>query len=304
MQRIAAFLKVAAVAAACWASTGHAQHAYYHYFSDTGDRVGQGQSDFVSMPADQVWVSGPNAGHSVALSFDRDDKRHAIYLSAPFGRRLEVGSYYFAEDAFNPQGRSPGLKAIHHPFSCLENEVWGSFTIQQIEFDATEQLHKLEAYFTQQCGEHAPSLTGYINYQAPPMVLSLRSTAGDPVGQGVQKDYFNDTSRFDLREQGGGQLVYSGSGLRDQWMAYLTPPVGTQFEAGQSYSTALYANDTQAGLDFIFQNRPCHSGSQGSLTVHDLQRDANGKVNAIWADFEQQCEGSTEPLRGTISHGI
>ena len=287
------------VSACLLAGAAHAQSFVYQFGSEAGDYIGQGKSATLNEGNASVRLTGDSA--RVTVNVEGVNQWHSIEFAAPADQQLAPGTYPLAERSSFRTGRSPGLDVSQTGRGC--NAIWGSFAIRQIEFDASGQVQKLEATFLQQCEQNtAPKLTGRLSINTKPLLLNLSSEVGDYVGQGVRKDYFNDTSRFALSGK-DQNLNYAASGQRDDWGAQLAAPTGTLFEAGKTYTTARFAGNNVAGFDFSGNGRGCNA-TQGSLTVHRIARDAQGEVKGLHADFVQRCDNSTGVLRGTIRMGV
>ncbi|WP_349657272.1 hypothetical protein [Xanthomonas sp. 10-10] len=269
----------------------------FSYSSNANDFIGQGKSAVLTDANAAFGLRGTKD----RLTFTVDatsGESWFIRMSAPIGGALAPGTYASAERSAFKTGRSPGLDASSTGRGC--NEVWGKFAIRQISFDAAGNVDKLEATFLQRCdGSKAPALAGVISYNAPPLSLKLTSSVGDYIGGGVGKMYYNDTSIFVLSGT-TSRLQYYASGQRDDWYASIVAPVGKALVPGR-YSTNRFGDRTHAGLDFTGNGRGCNENS-GTLNVRAIEKDAQGNVVKLHAEFEQYC--GTAPLRGTIRFGI
>lgn len=270
----------------------------FSYSSNAGDYIGQGKSGVLTDANATFRMSGTKNRVSLVVTGNSNEYWY-IDISAPLYGVLAPGVYQGAERASFKTGRSPGLDVSSTGRGC--NEVWGKVTVRQISFDAAGNVDKLEATFLQRCGSSkAPALAGVLSYNAPPLSLKLTSGADDYVGGGVGKMYYNDTSIFILSGN-SSRFYYSASGLRDDWSASIAAPAGKKLAVGR-YSTRRFADSTNAGLDFYGNGRGCNS-NRGTLNVRAIEQDVEGNVAKLYADFEQYCDGSSTPLRGTIHFG-
>ena len=298
--QVATSVRWALCVSACLLAGGvHAQSFVYQFGSEAGDYIGQGKSATLNEGNASVRLMGDRSNVSVII--EGVNEWHRIAFAAPVEEQLAPSTYPSAERSPFQTGRSAGMSVSQNGRAC--NDIWGAFAIRQIEFDASGQVQKLEATFLQQCEQNtAPKLTGRLSINTKPMLLNLSSEVGDYVGQGVRKDYFNDTSRFALSGK-DRYLSYAASGQRDDWRALLGAPTGTLFEAGKTYTTTGSASANTAGFDFFGNGRGCNA-PQGSLTVHRIARDTQGEVKGLHADFVQRCDNSSGVLRGTIRMGV
>lgn len=221
-----------------------------------------------------------------------------VSLSAPSGEKLHPGIYSKAERAPFRTGRSPGIDISGDGAGC--NEVWGNFTINQIATDSTGKVNLLDATFLQRCeSETAPALKGSIKLNALPLTFSFVSDAGDYIGSGESKSYTNSSSIFSLTGS-DTSFTYSVSGLRDNWNASISAPIGQKLKVG-TYSTARFNDETHAGLDFSGNGRGCNS-STGQLKISAIDVDSKNKITGFTATFTQHCEGLAPAINGKINY--
>lgn len=269
----------------------------YSFTSQAGDYIGQGGSAAYTPSTSTISVGG-DAGY-VQLTVSTADEQWAVNLAAPRGEQLRPGIYRNAEGAATRTGRSPGLDVYGDGRGC--NEVYGQFSVNQIETDTSGAITVLDATYTQHCeSADAPALKGVIKYHAYPLSYAYTSDAGDYIGQGVAQTHQGATSTFSLRSYGDG-VQYDVSGKREYWTAQLTPPDGEQFEAGHTYQAERSHGASVAGLDVFGDGRGCNTVT-GEITVTRLARGDDGAIKAFAATFVQHCEGGGPALRGTIHY--
>ena len=268
----------------------------YQYRSQPGDYIGGGQSNHYS-PQDATINIGGTAGN-LTFSVTTATEFWYVNLAAPSGEELHAGTYYNAERAAFRTGRSPGLDVYGDGRGC--NQIYGTFAINQIETDLSGNITLLDASFSQQCeSPTAPFLNGTIMYKAKPLTYGFISDPGDYIGGGITKSYAGATSLFSLSGS-DTYLQYSASGLRDSWIAIMSPPTGQHLQAG-IYDTMRFADSTHAGLDVFGDGRGCNT-STGILTISAVTFDGAGNAKALSATFEQHCEGAPAALHGTIHY--
>jgi len=269
----------------------------YSFTSQAGDYIGQGGSAAYTPSTSTISVGG-DAGY-VQLTVSTADEQWAVNLAAPRGEQLRPGIYRNAEGAATRTGRSPGLDVYGDGRGC--NEVYGQFSVNQIETDTSGAITVLDATYTQHCeSADAPALKGVIKYHAYPLSYAYTSDAGDYIGQGVAQTHQGATSTFSLRSYGDG-VQYDVSGKREYWTAQLTPPDGEQFEAGHTYQAERSHGASVAGLDVFGDGRGCNTVT-GEITVTRLARGDDGAIKAFAATFVQHCEGGVPALHGTIHY--
>ncbi|WP_235614587.1 hypothetical protein [Streptomyces ambofaciens] len=269
----------------------------YSHTSASGDWVGQGGSVAYTPGTADITVSGEREALTVRVENETD--WWTVELAAPQGEKLHPGVYRGAERASSRTGRAPGLDVSGDSRGC--NQVYGQFSVHQIEADATGAITVLDATYTQRCETaDAPVLKGVVKYRAYPLSFTYASEPGDYPGQGRSGTHTGATSLFSLQEWGVGGLQYDVSGKRETWSALLVPPAGERFEAGRTYRTERGNGPGVAGLD-VSGFGGCNA-SEGTLTLTRLARGEDGVVTAFAATFVQHCEGAEPALRGTIHY--
>lgn len=269
----------------------------YSYSSQAGDYIGQGVSAAYT-PATATITAGGTAEY-VRFRVLTDSTWWDVDLAAPVGEELHPGVYRDAERASFRTGRSPGLDVSGDGRGC--NEVYGQFSVNQLETDASGAITVLDATYTQHCeSADAPALKGVVKYQAHPLSYAYTSDTGDYIGQGLSQTHTGATSTFSL-SGGGDGIRYGVSGKREYWSASLAPPTGEQFEAGRTYQAERSAAAGVAGLDVDGNGRGCNTIT-GELTVTRLALNDDGTIKAFAGTFVQHCEGAEPALRGTIHY--
>ncbi len=270
----------------------------FSFTSAQGDYIGGGETKTYTEPGSAFAVSG-TAGF-LTVSVDGADSWR-IDLAAPRGEQLRPGVYRNAERASFRTGRAPGLDVTGRGRGC--NEVWGQFTVDQIETAADGSVLVLDASVTQRCeSAQAPALTGRVRYRALPLSYRFVSDPGDYIGGGATTSYRNATSVFTL--SGTSERVSFGvSGQRDDWSVNLAAPAGQRLAAG-SYPNAQrypFQDPDRPGLSVSGNGRGCNELS-GSFTIHDIETRSDGTVLRLHATLEQHCEGAEPALRATIRY--
>jgi hypothetical protein len=294
---VAAGLSVGVAGTASAATGAPAAVTKYSFTSQAGDYIGQGGSAAYTPSTATVSVGG-DAGY-VRFRVSTADEWWDVDLAAPSGEQLRPGIYRNAERAAFRTGRSPGLDVSGDGRGC--NEVYGQFSVNQIETDASGAITVLDATYTQHCeNADAPALKGVLKYRAYPLSYAYTSDPGDYIGQGASQTHQGATSTFSLRPYGQG-VQYDVSGKREYWTAMLTPPDGEQFAAGHTYQARRSQSAGVAGLDVFGDGRGCNTVT-GELTVTKLARGDDGAIKAFAATFVQHCEGGGPALHGTIHY--
>ncbi|MEU9591256.1 hypothetical protein AB0D84_16240 [Streptomyces sp. NPDC048193] len=271
----------------------------YRHTSEAGDYVGQGGSVAFTPATATIGVTG--TAERVRLRLLTDDTWWEVELAAPKGDTLRPGVYRDVEKAAFRTGRAPGLDVGGAGRSC--DDVYGRFSVNQIETDASGAVTVLDATYVQRCGSAtAPALKGTVKYNAFPLSYSYSSDPDDWIARGASGTHSGATSIFGLRPWAGGRgLQYNVEGKREDFSALMTPPTGAVFEAGRTYPIARTDSEGVAGFSVSGNGRGCNTVT-GTLTITRLARDEAGAVTAFAATFVQHCEGAEAALRGTIRY--
>ena len=137
--------------------------------SEPGDLIGRGQSMTMVGPAWRFVPNGSEWPDTVYIAFDASDSttfaRWSVWLAAPRGQELHVGTYVNAEREASRTGSAPGIDVSGDGRSC--NKAYGSFTVTQVTIGHSGKVLSLEATFEQHCeSPGAPALRGYVKFAA------------------------------------------------------------------------------------------------------------------------------------------
>ncbi len=263
----------------------------FSFVSSPADYIGGGQTKKFTAADGTFTASG--SLNFVTISFQSPSDNWQINLAAPIGLHLSPGIYYRAERAEFRTGRAPGIDIFGDGRGC--NQDFGSFAINEIGISGQGNINLLSATFTQHCeSPTAPPLKGNIQFNAQPLNYSFKSTAGDYIGAGQSKAYFNSTSVFGLT--GSTTFVeFTVSGLGDDWTVDLAAPTGSTLTSGTTYSGAMRYpfNGSSPGLTVSGDGRGCNN-DYGSFTIHDIEF-VNGTPYRLFATLTQTCESTTAP---------
>lgn len=133
-------------------------------------------------------------------------------------------------------------------------------------------------------------------------MLSLRSYAGDPVGNGkttLLKPADSAIQAKVLGRDGLGIQLLDGSG----WTLDFAAPAGQKLQAG-TYSNAVLYNSVAKRMPSLFVGtKPGQCKAvRGSFTVRDVVYARNGTPDVLAVDFMQYCNSSSAPLYGEIRY--
>ncbi|WP_141662850.1 hypothetical protein [Streptomyces sp. Wb2n-11] len=270
----------------------------YSFTSAEGDPVGGGRSATYRAPADTITLrAGQDDPDALWVSVFHEGEEWDIHLAPPRGEKLRPGVYRDAENAGTRTGRAPGLDVRQTGTTC--QEVYGTFTVHQIERDASGAVTLLEANFNQSCeAADAPALRGNVRYHAYPLSYRYDSDPEEWIGQGLSKTLTGATSTFGLTGSVQSGVTFTASGRRDSWKVILAAPQGESLTVGRTYQATWRGTLGAAKLDVTNDPRGCTVG--GEFTVTRLAADDSGRVTALAATFTHDCNGPK--LRGTLHY--
>lgn len=266
--------------------------------SDPGDAIGQGVNKTYS--SQSALFAATTSGDTLTLGVSTLSDTWYIIVAPPRGDRLTRRNYQLAERAAIRTGRAPGVEIGGNGRSC--SQVWGSFTVRQVSYDSSGNVSMLDGTFIQRCGGPTnPRLIAYLSYKSTPLSFNFASAAGDPIGLGVTKSYYGDTSDFAL--SGNTDSAQFGvTGQRDDWIASIQPPSGQALRVG-TFQTHASRDSTHAGLNVVANGHSC-TDNNGTLVIKNIQTDSGGNVVGLYAYFSLVCTGSSAPLSGTIHYHL
>jgi hypothetical protein len=232
--------------------------------------------------------------------------------------RLAVGSYVDAQPYDTQSNVKPLLEVSGQGVTCKGTK--GEFQVLELDY-SSGKLTKLAVDFIQTCKDGS-KLSGALRFNsalpiqkpivvapvgttpapAPgtPVVLSIRSPAGEYIGQGNAIDYTENDGSFTAQILTDGvEVQYPGAEMWDfQFMAI----------TGQGLKVGHYANATRApfndddgtpGISVSADGRGCNKIA-GSFDILEYETDASGiAVDKLAVDFEQSCDGGP-PMRGSV----
>lgn len=268
--------------------------------SAAGDTIGQGVARNWTSPTATFAASGDRSMVTIEVEKPGEGLVTLKFAAKQRGS-LEEGTYYSAETADRRTGTAPGLDVSINGRTC--DDVWGSFTIRQIEDDGTD-ITAFEATFIQRCGSNAaPVLSGTVAFNVAPHFFTYNSAAGDPVGRGVVRTHYPSTSNIGVNGmQGSPWLTLGVSGLRDNIIADLNPRTGTQFAPGV-FPLARTASASAMGIHLQSDHVDCEQAS-GTINIRSLVFNPEGGQPRIYAIVTVYCNGSSAPFKFTVRNKI
>lgn len=238
--------------------------------SDATEWVGRGQSKTYTNANATFLVAGDRMRLTVRVA-GTDGKTWDLRLKAPVNDEFRPYEYWFAEREGFETGRAPSMDFSGDGRACAD--VYGSFTIRQIGYDANGKVNMLEATVLQRCDSaEGPPLAVVLMYRAPQLNFSMKSEAIDTyVGLGQTVRLYGDTSIFSIGSPGPTEQIYV-SGLGTSFFITLELPYGHErFQKG-TYVTMSRATGNLGGMDFSMGSRG--GGGYGKLEILSITYDS------------------------------
>lgn len=141
-----------------------------YYASAKGDYIGAGKTVSLTTKHGSFTSSsvyGDATGRYAQITFQGNDPAiwWTLNLAAPLGQILKAGTYKNATRFPFQSDSNPGLDFSGSGRGC--NQLYGSFTIHEIEFGADNAASKVVVDFEQHCeGISAPALRGSLSFHS------------------------------------------------------------------------------------------------------------------------------------------
>ena len=132
----------------------------------------------------------------------------------------------------------------------------------------------------------------------PMTAMALNSQAGDYIGQGLT---FLQTSTYTSFST-SSTATFAGItlGSPDYWTLDFAAPAGQNLTVGTYQNAQRYPfQGDAAGLSVYGAGRGCNMDT-GSFTVKQVQPDGNGGLASFSTDFQQDCDGDSGLLFGSV----
>lgn len=129
--------------------------------------------------------------------------------------------------------------------------------------------------------------------------IKLTSAPGDYIGGGNDQTFTNTNGLLTASTTKNSVAInFRGD---DNWSLTFDAPEGKELTVGtyESAQRAPFHNPVKPGLEIEGAGRGCNTLS-GRFEITALERTPDDRLSTFKASFEQFCESSTAPLRGSI----
>jgi hypothetical protein len=123
----------------------------------SGEYITQGRS-IVLVGSKVTSTVTEQRDRSLDIQFESDGTSWEVELAAPDGQRLAPKKYEHAQRAGFAEAGHPGLAVSGDARGC--NDVTGSFTVDEVDYDAEGRVSRLSARFIQLCDDIRVPLNG------------------------------------------------------------------------------------------------------------------------------------------------
>jgi len=149
-------------------------------------------------------------------------------------------------------------------------------------------------------GAGSVSLEGLVRDLAPTLV-TLESLPGDSLGQGQNVSFVPNDSTVSatMSDDGSSVTVHASNGSHDFSMTFATGD-GTPLQPGAFYLHATDAGTAGAAMMQVSGDGNSCNADHGRFRVQQILTNSDGDIYGFWIDFEQFCDGSSQPLLGEI----
>jgi hypothetical protein len=139
--------------------------------------------------------------------------------------------------------------------------------------------------------------------QARPLrgVIAFKSEPGDYIGQGKTERFTHTDGKLSATVDASRNTLTVYFHGDDHWSLDFAAPEGKRLEVGryESAQRAAFHNPVKPGLDVSGAARGCNTLS-GRFTIKEIAFADDNTLQRFVAEFEQRCEETGPPLRGSI----
>ena len=132
--------------------------------------------------------------------------------------------------------------------------------------------------------------------------LSFAGAAGEFISSGKHLNLSDPAGKISFTQQGPGDIQITFEHGDTEYDANFSTGSNQRFGAGTYAHAQRYGMDDsgQPGLEISGDGRSCNKIS-GSYQVAGVKYSADGTISTFAATFEQLCDDSKVPLRGSVS---
>jgi hypothetical protein len=144
-------------------------------------------------------------------------------------------------------------------------------------------------------------MPGAADAAAPNTFFSFSSDPGDYIGGGQQTSYSPPTSEITLTGNNSFARVSVEPATGGWWDIEFAAPAGQRLRPGVYTNAERYPfnEGTHPGLSVHGMGRGCNTLT-GTFTIFVLSTGEDGRLDELWANFEQHCEGGGPAMRGIV----
>ena len=140
--------------------------SFLYLNSEPGSWVGNGLEQVITSTDTTILGILPVGGDTFRADIHSSSHSWNVFVAAPRGVPLAVGSYTGAVRAVARVGDQPGLDVSGDGRGC--NTLTGSFDVREIAYSEFQELAVFDATFVQRCDASTPALYGRIRIEVAP----------------------------------------------------------------------------------------------------------------------------------------
>jgi hypothetical protein len=292
-----------------------------YMISSEGDYIGQGNTNSYLEERDGKFTISSNNKSIITINYrghevdNRYGENWSINFTAPDKELLKPGIYKDAARIAIKGFGQPGFYIIGCGRGC--NKSSGEFEILEIEYDNAGKVEAFAANFIQKCEIKGPPLFGSVRYNsAMPFEVRFSEVSEQKpktVLYIIKRDPSSGITQPTLISNDEGnvfsfkQLPYGGEGIevsiessQGSWVLDFAAPLNGNFGVGFYGEVSRYPfhSSFYPGIG-ISTPEGGFTQPSGGFDVAQLEKDADGKINALALNFKVENEYG-EVLKGAI----
>ena len=286
--------------------------------SEEGEFLGDGKNYYYNASNSSYRIRS-NSHRGVQIKIDGNNDESTIETEnwviqfSHYNRRLTKGTYEDAIKFPENKGTIPGLTVIKNDVECIQ--IDGGFRIYEIKQNADGEFTRLIADFEISCDgsdkklkgsiKFDKSLNDYVNTSPIPSDSIYPAIPESGVkGPLVRIISHPDETRLSERDYHFDELN-SNITITENIANIIRVRIQTDFHYSWQFSSngdQITAGSYPSAVGFGGEGRGCSSNNEGSFRIFEIERNLDGDITKLIADFMERCGPDRPPLFLSIKY--